>query len=1041
MPPEVKRRFWLRIRRPFRWFRIALLILALIVLGCLIRFDTVGLPDFVKARLIAELRAQGLHIKFEALYLKWFRGLVANSVVAAGLESTGSAEFVAREIVLKPDWAALMHLRFDIRSLLVRDGKLTIDVSPANGSSNLFVVDHIQTQLRLLPGDRWELDRFDASSLGARLNLQATLTNASAAQNWWTPSPTTQGPAAWREILRETVRVAEQMQFSQPPQARLLIHGDAVDPASISADLIVDAHHADTSWGRFTDLLLTARVNRQPHTNNEVRSELELIVDGIQLPWLGADSSRLHVDWVRSPTNPIPTDMKWHWELFEVTTPWGQIPDARFTGHTTRSADDPVRLTTDLSLESGSLQSQWVQFETNRFNLRAIHASDSLVPLEANWDWTATTPTSRWGNAHAFELSGRMTRSLTNTTAVASSDWAWWSLLQPYAISWSASLKDANLVDLPLDEVSVSGQWIAPTVTVEKLRASHNAQTLSGSADLDVATRRLRADFDSDLDLRPLVTRIEPPIKEVAGLIRWTTPPRVASHLECTMPAWTNSTPDLRTETLPTLAITGGVDAGNIGFREFTIQSLHSTFAYSNDVIRLPELAVIRPEGRADAEFTLNLADQRFHSVVRCGIDPLALVSLFQPSNTPASDVIRFSRPPQLEGEIWGRVTEPGETRVVTNIRAPGVGIRDQAFDEVSGHFEYFNRFIFATNVTVRAGNETASGPELGFDLASTVLYFTNTVGTMDAQRVFRSINPDLATNMSRYTFKNPPQARVNGWIEVRQGRQSDLRVDLSGGPFSYWKFNVPQISGTVAFVNEHVAITNLAAEFYGGSLTGEITVASTATLEPDFRFALEARDTDLHELMNDVWTPTNRLEGTLTGELTITSANAGDWGSWSGYGNVRLRDGYLWDIPLFGIFSPVFNAILPGLGQSRVSGGTATYFITNSVIHTRDLEIRSPAMRLAYKGTIDFDYNVNSRVEARLLRDMWVVGPLVSLVFSPITKMLEYKVTGTLGEPKLEPLLIPKALQFPLHPWRTIRGLFSDDKPPKQPEEKKTPP
>jgi len=45
------------------------------------------------------------------------------------------------------------------------------------------------------------------------------------------------------------------------------------------------------------------------------------------------------------------------------------------------------------------------------------------------------------------------------------------------------------------------------------------------------------------------------------------------------------------------------------------------------------------------------------------------------------------------------------------------------------------------------------------------------------------------------------------------------------------------------------------------------------------------------------------------------------------------------------------------------------------------------------------------------------------------VTKMFEYKVTGTLSEPKTEPIyLIPKIVLMPFHPIQTIKGLFSRD-------------
>ena len=211
-----------------------------------------------------------------------------------------------------------------------------------------------------------------------------------------------------------------------------------------------------------------------------------------------------------------------------------------------------------------------------------------------------------------------------------------------------------------------------------------------------------------------------------------------------------------------------------------------------------------------------------------------------------------------------------------------------------------------------------------------------------------------------------------------------------------------------------------------------------------DFNLRAEVTNADLHQLMVDLSSPTNRLEGTLSGDMTITQANSADWASWNGFGQARLREGFLWDMPLFGIFSSVLNAVIPGLGSSPVSGGQATFTITNSVIHTDDMEIRSPAMRLEYRGTIDFKGRVEARVEARLLRDAWVIGPLVSLVLSPLTKLFEYKVSGTLHEPQKEPLYIPKPLMFPFHPLRTLKELFIQEKPEKPeapPTSEKRPP
>lgn len=82
---------------------------------------------------------------------------------------------------------------------------------------------------------------------------------------------------------------------------------------------------------------------------------------------------------------------------------------------------------------------------------------------------------------------------------------------------------------------------------------------------------------------------------------------------------------------------------------------------------------------------------------------------------------------------------------------------------------------------------------------------------------------------------------------------------------------------------------------------------------------------------MIDLTTPTNRMEGTVTVNLNITSANSGDWSSWYGYGDASMRDGLLWDSPIFGLFSPLLNAVVPGLGNSRASAAKSRFSIDRS--------------------------------------------------------------------------------------------------------------
>ena len=136
------------------------------------------------------------------------------------------------------------------------------------------------------------------------------------------------------------------------------------------------------------------------------------------------------------------------------------------------------------------------------------------------------------------------------------------------------------------------------------------------------------------------------------------------------------------------------------------------------------------------------------------------------------------------------------------------------------------------------------------------------------------------------------------------------------------------------------------------------------------------------------------------------------------------------WDIPIFGVLSKPLDVIVPGIGHSRVAKASANFIIADSVVRSDDLEMRAPTMRLQYRGTADFDGMVKARVTAEPLRDTPILGPIMNVALWPVEKLFEYKITGSLAEPKLEPVFIPKILLLPLSPVHTLEELFSPTSP-----------
>jgi len=254
-----------------------------------------------------------------------------------------------------------------------------------------------------------------------------------------------------------------------------------------------------------------------------------------------------------------------------------------------------------------------------------------------------------------------------------------------------------------------------------------------------------------------------------------------------------------------------------------------------------------------------------------------------------------------------------------------------------------------------------------------------------------------------------------------------DLKFDvINGAPFEWMKFHSTNVTGTIHWQGTKLVVTNVLAAFYEGRANGFANFDFQVPHEgADYDFAVNVENANLHRLAVDLSSPTNSLEGTLAGRLVVTHGDTRDWRTWNGYGNASLHDGLIWEIPLFGILSPALNKVWPGLGNSRATDATARFAITNGLFYTDSLEIRSTMTRLRYVGTIDLDQKVNAHVTAEPLRDTSVVGPLVTTVLWPVSKLFEYKISGTLQDPKSDLIYWPKFLLMPLHPIRSFEGIF----------------
>jgi len=424
-----------------------------------------------------------------------------------------------------------------------------------------------------------------------------------------------------------------------------------------------------------------------------------------------------------------------------------------------------------------------------------------------------------------------------------------------------------------------------------------------------------------------------------------------------------------------------------------------------------------------------NEVTREYSFAIDSRVDPRIIRPLLGPEIQQVIDEFTITSPPEIHAEIAGRWSDLEHTMARATIAITNAGYRRQVALEARALITLTNQVLSILDPVVVRPEGTGRADSVVLDFPRQRLFINHAHGSLDARAVVTAVGPSVAELMEPYRFLQAPHGRVDGYVNLEDGSLSDLRFQLGGGPFEWRSFRFQQITGDVHWAGQALTLSNVLGTMHGGSLEASMKIDFTAKDGVDFAFATFVTNINLRSLIKDVGNTTNTLEGTLGGRLVITKANSEIPNSWFGHGDASLKDGLIWEVPVFGLFSPVLNVIVPGSGNNRAKEADATFIITNSVIRTDNLEIQASGMRLTYDGWIDFDTRIDGRMEAALFRDTPGVGPVVSTVFWPVTKLLEYKVTGTLNKPKSEPLYVPKIFMVPFHPLRSLRELMESGK------------
>ncbi len=1095
MTPGRPKRFWRRARLTFRWFRITIWLGILALICAFLWLNRVGVPGAIQDRVLGRLRAAGLEVSCQRVRLRWYLGLVADQVTLTQPEARARLQITARQLAIRPDYRALFRGALEVRGLSLEDADLRLPLAASNAPLRILNVRRLRAQADFASADRWQLSALQGECLGIEFHLSAALTNAPAL---FAPKPGAPPPSApqtefWNRVLARL----EAFRFPGGARLRGSFSSDGARMETTSGRLELSAPRFESPWG--SGDLLESTLVFGPVSNLAVRAALTATAHSLESPWARSRSIRMAARSAIPFKEPQFRDASLDAIIEAPETRWGRAArvTANFSSESiparlqaancrlqaeVRSLQTPQgtasRLGIDCALErsetpgapargactvvSEGLTTPWLEAPAATLSGQGALTSSNLWPTRltaqatlgpASWRAVAQagTPPSAGKPAPPLPpvraLETRLKAAFTPPSREQLDNgpggWSWTNLAARTRVEAEAVMQDIAFRELTLQRVTLQGRWDAPRAILDSVTAESFSNRLAASGVFNSSSRLLTADLEAVLDPQEVAPMFTTNAAAWRTMARWDQPVSATLQGSVLLPARTDRAPDRLPASLEELRLAGRLRAGKGVIQSVPVESLSAVVSLTNRFLRIRDLELTRPEGALRGEFDLDGGAERFRASLSSSIDPQCLrPALAREEARAAFGYFSFAEPPRIECQVAGRWNDWGACglsgrAVLSNLTFRGLAIRG-----VSTGVSYTNRVLTFHRPRIEQPEGTASAEEVRVDFREESVRLSQAESTIDPALLTNSIGGPIVQSLAPYRFERPPRVRFDGRVGIHsKSGLDDARFEVVGDAFQWQQFRLSRVAASLRWLGDTLTLTNFNGVLKEGQVQGDGWFDFSQSAATEFRFQVLATNVNAKPLVADLFPHyTNNLEGLLSGRLAITRATTASDRSWFGHGEVTLRDGLLWDVPVMRGLSPALNLVVPGIGNHRARDATASFFITNSVIVSRDAEIRASGMRLLFDGTVDFEGRLQARVEAQLLRDTPALGWVLSRVFLPFTKVLVYSVTGAIGSPKLEPLYIPKMLMVPFHPLRTLKELFSEPKPEPDPAPNKPP-
>lgn len=452
-------------------------------------------------------------------------------------------------------------------------------------------------------------------------------------------------------------------------------------------------------------------------------------------------------------------------------------------------------------------------------------------------------------------------------------------------------------------------------------------------------------------------------------------------------------------------------------------QSLNGTAAFDGQhTVTAAVKSVIGRDvhaGPVALQLTYDVSSNRFSGSATTGCDPKIFVPLLKSQHLQLGDIFAdfdFKRlPPTSEIFIQGTLTPEFDCRIKGEVLVDTLNYKRVPALLAKVGFDV-DLFDVGEKVTIKplllVRDEGMVHAQFVYDSDGNIITFSG-ASMVDPKAVAAMIQPDLAVALEPYSMEGLCYLTAFGTVGCSNSLPNNMEINMQVNDLKWKILRFTPCSLTLRILERTYEIE----DFKGTICRGTVTGAASVDPVPDSSNMLLALAGDVDNV--DFGMLVNMLagrhveeayEGVCSGSVKLQGfCDDPQEMSLKGKGWIKIANGRIFRVPIFTGLFKILGKFLPGISDlASTNDASATFTIENGRIHTSDARIEGDVFSLKGAGDVYLDGRLDVKVQLTFMRRHSLIGSLIQIATMPITKALEFRLTGTVSDPQWEAAYLP---------------------------------